>query len=118
MRRVIVLCCAAAVLVGCASPPPAPVALSCPVYVPAVALPAPVYPEEAARQGISDTCESRFDIDWKGRPFNLEVRCTYQIFADATEQALRVTKFNPRALDASHLGARCASYPFAYEVTG
>jgi protein TonB len=118
VRRVIVLCCAAAVQVGCASPPPVPVALSCPVYVRAVALPAPVYPEEAARQGISDTCESRFDIDWKGQPFNLEVRCTHRIFADATEEALRATEFNPRALDMSQLGARCASCPFAYEVTG
>jgi len=86
--------------------------------VPAVALPAPVYPEEAAREGISDTCESRFDIDWKGRPFNLAVRCTYRVFADSVEDALRATEFNPNALDPSQAGAQCASYPFSYEVSG
>ncbi|MFN7164700.1 MAG: energy transducer TonB [Hyphomonas sp.] len=84
----------------------------------AVALPSPVYPEEAVREGISDECDSRFDIDGWGRPFNLDVRCTYKIFADATEDALLATEFNPRALDASQIGAQCASYPFAYEVSG
>ncbi|HAY05607.1 MAG TPA: energy transducer TonB [Hyphomonas sp.] len=118
MKRTITVCSAAALVAGCASTPPAPTALACPVYVPAVALPAPVYPEEAAREGISDTCESRFDIDWKGRPFNLAVRCTYRVFADSVEDALRATEFNPNALDPSQAGAQCASYPFSYEVSG
>ncbi len=118
MRRVTALCSAAAVIAGCASPPVAPVALACPVYVPAVALPAPVYPEDAARQGISDTCEARFDVDWRGQPFNLDIRCTYRIFADSAEEALRSTEFDPRALDPSQLGAQCASYAFEYVVSG
>lgn len=117
MRRVTAICSAATAMAGCASPPPAPAALACPVYVPAVVVPAPVYPEEAAREGISDTCESRFDIDWRGRPFNLDVRCTYRIFADSAEAALRAAEFDPRALHPSQIGAQCASYPFAYEVS-
>lgn len=118
MKRIIAICSAAALVAGCAATPPAPTALACPVYVPAVALPAPVYPEEAAREGISDTCESRFDIDWKGRPFNLDVRCTYRVFADSAEDALHATEFDPKALDRSQAGAQCASYPFSYEVSG
>lgn len=118
MRRLTGISSAAILMAGCASPPSAPAALACPVYVTAVAPPAPVYPAEAAREGISHKCESRFDIDWRGRPFNLDVRCTYRIFADSAETALRATEFDPRALDTSQQGAQCASYPFAYEVTG
>lgn len=116
MLRVAELCGAAAVLAGCATPHPAPAPLACPAYVTAVVLPSPVYPEEAAHEGISDTCESRFDIDWRGRPFNLDVRCTYLIFASSAEEALRATEFDPHALDPSQLGSQCASYPFAYEI--
>ena len=62
-------------------------------------------------------CESRFDIDWQGRPFNLDVRCTYRVFADSAEEALSAAKFDPHILEPSQLGSQCASYPFAYEAS-
>jgi protein TonB len=104
-------------MAGCASSPPAGTALACPVYVSPVKLPAPIYPEEAIREGLSDTCESRFDIDWRGRPFNLDVRCTRRIFADSAEAALRATEFDPKALDPAQAGGQCASHPFASEIS-
>ncbi len=107
-------------LAACAAEPvtaaPLNVAGDCRMYVVPLKLPAPSYPALEAQAGYEDVCDLRFDIDGKGRPINLDTRCTYAVFRDSAEAALSTARFDPAMSKRLPAGQQCAAYVIAYEI--
>ncbi len=91
-------------------------AADCRVDVTPLDLPQPSYPIAEAHEGYEDTCEMRFDIDYAGRPFNLDTRCTYAVFRDSAEAAVSRVRFDPGLAQKLSPGNQCAAYLIAYRL--
>lgn len=61
-----------------------------------VRAPAPSIPAAAITRGLSGDCEVFFDVDTRGRPFNLTAQCTDEIFRAEAIRAVGKAEFLPK----------------------
>jgi protein TonB len=82
-----------------------------------VRAPAPSVPAMATTRGISGSCDVLFDVDTRGRPFNLTAQCTDDVFRAEAIRAVSKAEFLPRV---SQTGVAVeqhgAVYPIVFEV--
>lgn len=96
-----------------------PVAAVIPVAgrnIEALRAPAPSVPAAAITRGISGSCDVMFDVDVRGRPFNLTAQCTNDIFKAEAIRAVSKAEFLPKVRNGAPVEQRGAIYPIEFVV--
>lgn len=82
-----------------------------------VRAPAPSIPAIAVSRGISGSCEVLFDVDTRGRPFNLTATCTDDIFKAEAIRSVSKAEFLPKVNKSGVLvEQQGAIYPLEFKV--
>lgn len=79
--------------------------------------PVPVIPQTAISRGLSGTCNVLFDVDTRGRPFNLTAQCSDNVFEAEAIRSVSKAEFLPKI---SQTGVAVeqhgAIYPLEFKV--
>ncbi|HBJ92032.1 energy transducer TonB [Ponticaulis sp.] len=78
--------------------------------------PVPSYPTRAAERGIEGTCDVRFDVDERGRPFNIEATCTDNVFVREAERAVSRVEFAPKIVRGQAVRRVNVVYPISFNL--
>ncbi|MFN3912733.1 energy transducer TonB [Hyphomonas sp.] len=78
--------------------------------------PMPSMPAAALTRGISGSCDVMFDVDARGRPFNLTAQCTDSVFKAEAIRAVSKAEFLPKVKNGVAVEQRGAIYPIEFEV--
>lgn len=78
--------------------------------------PAPVYPQKLATRSIEGNCEVRFDLDERGRPFNVSATCTHDGFVREAIRSIRKVQFAPEIVDGRAQIRQNVVYPFEFRL--
>lgn len=82
-----------------------------------VRAPAPSVPAAAMTRGISGSCDVLFDVDTRGRPFNLTAQCTDDVFKAEAIRAVGKAEFLPKiGKTGVAVEQHGAIYPIEFEV--
>jgi periplasmic protein TonB len=76
--------------------------------------PVPVYPRAALERGLEGRCEVRFDVDPRGKPYNVTADCTDSVFTRSAEAAMRKVEFAPELRNGQPMARRNVVYPLDY----
>jgi len=76
--------------------------------------PVPVYPRTALSRGLEGRCEVRFDVDPRGKPYNVTADCTDSVFTRSAEEAMRKVEFAPELRNGQPMVRRNVVYPLDY----
>ena len=80
--------------------------------------PVPTYPTRAAERGIEGTCEVRFDVDTRGRPYNVQATCSDSVFTREAERAVSRVEFAPKIVRGQAAERRNVVYPLEFRLDG
>lgn len=78
--------------------------------------PVPTYPSRAAERGIEGTCEVRFDVDTRGRPYNISASCSDSVFKREAERAVSRVEFAPKIVRGQPAERRNVVYPLEFQL--
>lgn len=78
--------------------------------------PTPSYPQRAAERGIEGSCEVRFDVDTRGRPYNVQATCTDNVFKREAERAVSKVEFAPKIIRGKAAERRNVVYPLEFTL--
>ena len=78
--------------------------------------PVPTYPQRAAERGIEGTCEVRFDVDTRGKPYNIEASCSDSVFVREAERAVGRVEFAPKIVRGKAAERRNVVYPLEFKL--
>lgn len=80
--------------------------------------PIATYPARAAEAGIEGSCDVRFDVDTRGRPYNVDAICTDSVFKREAERAVNRVEFAPKIVRGNAVERRNVVYPLAFRIDG
>lgn len=78
--------------------------------------PLPAMPSAAMTRGVSGSCDVTFDVDTRGRPFNVVAQCTDAIFAKEAARAVSKAEFLPKIRNGVAVEQHGAIYPIEFKV--
>lgn len=78
--------------------------------------PMPIYPDSAAKRGLTGDCEVHFNVSPKGDPFNITAKCSDRVFKRAAEKAVSKVKFAPKIHDGLPVTVTGAVYPIVFQM--
>lgn len=78
--------------------------------------PQPSYPQRAAERGIEGSCDVRFDVDTRGRPYNITASCTDNIFRREAERAVARVEFAPKIIRGQAAERKNVVYPLVFQL--
>lgn len=78
--------------------------------------PLPSYPRRALERGTEGTCEVRFDVDTRGKPYNVKATCSDSIFTREAEAAVEKVEFAPKIVKGKPAERRNVVYPLQFEL--
>ncbi len=78
--------------------------------------PVPTYPSRAAEQGIEGECQVRFDVDVRGKPYNIEPDCTDRVFIREARRAVSRVEFAPKIVKGQARERRNVVYPLVFSL--
>lgn len=78
--------------------------------------PTPSFPQRAAERGISGSCDVRFDVDTRGKPYNIVATCTDSIFKTEAERAVSKVEFAPKIVRGKAVERRNVVYPLEFKI--
>ena len=78
--------------------------------------PTPSYPQRAAERGIEGSCDVRFDVDTRGRPYNITATCTDSIFKREAERAVSKVEFAPKIVRGKAAERKNVVYPLEFKL--
>jgi protein TonB len=78
--------------------------------------PVPSYPTRAAERGIEGSCEVRFDVDVRGRPYNVEADCSDSVFRREAVRAVSRVEFAPKIVRGQPAERRNVVYPLEFRL--
>lgn len=78
--------------------------------------PLPTYPRRALERGTEGSCEVRFDVDTRGKPYNVVADCTDSIFKREAEKAVSRVEFAPKIVKGKPAERRNVVYPLQFEL--
>lgn len=78
--------------------------------------PTPSYPSRAAERGIEGSCEVRFDVDTRGRPYNVQATCTNSMFKREAERAVGKVEFAPKIIRGKAAERKNVVYPLEFNL--
>ncbi len=80
--------------------------------------PVPTYPNRAAERGIEGSCEVRFDVDTRGKPYNVQADCDNSVFKREAERAVSRVEFAPKIVRGQAAERRNVVYPLEFKLDG
>ncbi|WP_084418444.1 energy transducer TonB [Henriciella litoralis] len=78
--------------------------------------PVPTYPSRAAERGTEGSCDVRFDVDTRGRPYNVQANCTDSVFKREAERAVSRVEFAPKIVRGQPAERRNVVYPLEFRL--
>ncbi len=78
--------------------------------------PTPSYPQRAQERGLSGSCDVRFDVDTRGKPYNVEATCTDAVFKTEAERAVSRVEFAPKIVRGKAVERRNVVYPLEFNI--
>ena len=78
--------------------------------------PAPSYPQRAAERGTEGSCDVRFDVDTRGRPYNISATCADSVFKREAERAVSKVEFAPKIIRGKAAERRNVVYPLEFKL--
>ncbi len=78
--------------------------------------PLPSYPQRAAERGIEGSCDVRFDVDTRGRPYNVSAQCTDGVFTREAERAVERVEFAPKIIRGKPAERKNVVYPISFNL--
>jgi protein TonB len=78
--------------------------------------PTPSYPQRAQERGLSGSCDVRFDVDTRGKPYNVSATCTDSIFKAEAERAVGRVEFAPKIVRGKAVERRNVVYPLEFNI--
>ncbi|MDX1293094.1 MAG: TonB family protein [Hyphomonas sp.] len=78
--------------------------------------PTPSYPQRAAERGTEGSCDVRFDVDTRGRPYNISATCTDNVFKREAERAVSKVEFAPKIIRGKAAERRNVVYPLEFKL--
>ena len=79
--------------------------------------PTPSYPQRALERGKEGSCDVRFDVDTRGRPYNISATCTDSIFKREAERAVSKVEFAPKIVRGKPAERRNVVYPLEFNIS-
>lgn len=79
--------------------------------------PLPQYPDRALQRGTEGECDVRFDVDVRGRPFNISATCSDSVFLRAAERAVSKVEFAPKIVRGTPAERRNVVYPLVFTIS-
>ena len=78
--------------------------------------PMPSYPQRAAERGTEGSCEVRFNVDTRGRPYDVVATCTDPIFVREAERAVSKVEFAPKIVRGKAAERKNVVYPLEFKL--
>ncbi|MEL6245843.1 MAG: TonB family protein [Pseudomonadota bacterium] len=78
--------------------------------------PQPSYPSRAAERGIEGSCDVRFDVDTRGRPYNISATCTDSVFKREAERSVSKVEFAPKIIRGQAAERKNVVYPLVFNL--
>lgn len=78
--------------------------------------PTPSYPQRAQERGLSGSCDVRFDVDTRGKPYNVSATCTDSVFKQEAERAVGRVEFAPKIVRGKAVERRNVVYPLEFNI--
>ena len=78
--------------------------------------PTPSFPQRAAERGIEGTCDVRFDVDTRGRPYNVQAACSNDMFTREAERAVSRVEFAPKIIRGKAAERKNVVYPLEFKL--
>ena len=79
--------------------------------------PVVTYPVRALTQGMEGECQVDFDVDVRGRPYNINADCTNNVFKREAERAISKVEFAPKIQDGKSVERTNVVYPLVFSLT-
>ncbi len=79
--------------------------------------PLPTYPTRAAERGVEGSCDVRFDVDTRGRPYNVQATCTDNVFKREAERAVSRVEFAPKIVRGAAAERKNVVYPLEFKLS-
>jgi len=79
--------------------------------------PVPTYPNRAAERGTEGTCDVRFDVDVRGRPYNVQATCSDNVFKREAVRAVNKVEFAPKIVRGKPVERRNVVYPLEFKLS-
>ncbi len=78
--------------------------------------PTPTFPQRAAERGISGTCDVRFDVDTRGKPYNIKATCSSDMFTQEAERSVSRVEFAPKVIRGKPAERKNVVYPLEFKL--
>ena len=78
--------------------------------------PTPSYPQRAQERGLSGTCDVRFDVDTRGKPYNVAATCSDSVFKTEAERAVSKVEFAPKIVRGKAVERRNVVSPLEFNI--
>ncbi|MCA8901430.1 MAG: TonB family protein [Hyphomonas sp.] len=79
--------------------------------------PTPSYPQRAAERGTEGSCDVRFDVDTRGKPYNIVATCTDSVFKREAERAVSKVEFAPKIIRGKAAERKNVVYPLEFQLS-
>ena len=78
--------------------------------------PLPNYPQRALSRSQEGSCDVRFDVDTRGKPYNIAADCTDSVFKREAERAVSRVEFAPKIIRGQAAERRNVVYPLEFRL--
>lgn len=78
--------------------------------------PTPAYPQRAQERGLSGSCDVRFDVDTRGKPYNIAATCSDAVFKTEAERAVGKVEFAPKIVRGKAVERKNVVYPLEFNI--
>ena len=78
--------------------------------------PVPTYPSRAAERGTEGECTVSFNVDVRGRPYDVKADCTDSIFRREAVRAVSKVEFAPKIVKGQARERRNVVYPLVFKL--
>lgn len=78
--------------------------------------PTPSYPQRAQERGLSGSCDVRFDVDTRGKPYNVSATCSDSMFKSEAERSVSRVEFAPKIVRGKAVERRNVVYPLEFNI--
>lgn len=78
--------------------------------------PMPTYPRRAAERGTEGSCEVRFDVNPRGKPYNISATCSDDVFKREAIRAVERVEFAPKIIRGKAAERKNVVYPLEFRL--
>ena len=75
------------------------------------------YPTRALEKGVEGTCDVAFDVDTRGKPYNIVATCSSSLFKREAERSVSTAEFSPKVQNGQPVERRGVVYPMEFVLS-